>query len=138
MPKPSPQRDQLKCPLCHRDIGGKLLYNDIRAWLKRRERRTALARIRLRAADRKRAAVFLRRLVFMESGELNVVDSGKRLGLRSLSESLVDLIWDELFSPAGQTTEHLLDYASLEQQDFKLELARLVEKRIIDYFTSPL
>ena len=134
---PPSQQDQLKCPLCRRDISGHLSYADLREWLKRRERKLALAHRRLRAADRKRAAVFLRRLVFMETGQLNVSENGKPLGLRPLSESLVDVIWKELFSPSRLPENGLADYAALEQDEFKLELARLIEKRIIDYFTLP-
>lgn len=68
--------------------------------------------------------------------ELNITDSGKKLGLRSLSEALVDLVWDEIFT-SWISGGRAINYATMKQEDFKLELSRMVEKRIVEYFTEP-
>ena len=83
-----------------------------------------MGRMRLKNGDRKRAVVMLRRLVMNEVGEINITDGGKTLGLRDLSKGLADDIWEQMFFKAHSPTS-------------KAELAQLVEKRIIEYFTAP-
>jgi hypothetical protein len=129
MPKPIPQREKLICPRCRQDIGGFLDYDEIRAWLKRAERRLVRARMSMRRSDRRKAAVMLRRVVAMESGrDLAITDSGRKLGLKELSEKIVGVVAAEVGMDHGSEE----DNAGKER-----ELAKLVEKVIVDYFTSP-
>lgn len=129
MTKPLPKREQLKCPLCHRDVGGLLSYEEIRQWLKRQERRASVLRRRVLVADRKKAAVMLRRLVMKETNlELK---EAKKLGLRELSNQIVELILNMDF-------ELEFELGSGPTPEKQLQMAAAVEKKIVEYFTSPI
>src|SRR5262245_37183483 len=120
-------KEQLKCPLCRKDISGLLSYAEIRQWLKRQERSLTLLRMRRRKADRKKAVVFLRRLVMREIGELNISDGGKKLGLAELSRKIIDQIMDST----------LKDTPLLTEEEVRQRMAKETEKVIVEYFTRP-
>jgi hypothetical protein len=122
-------RNGLRCPHCGKNIGGFSAFSidELREELKRRERLVRSAKTGIRRGRRKRALVYLRRLVMSEiDGELPKIQDQKAQSIYKLAKVIVDHLEDD--TPG-------FDYEGKQSyEDYKESLTKQVQELIIRFF----